>query len=91
MGHRLNPKEVRANLEKIIATLQANSVAVLLTATVSFDVDGQAYKQEFDSIYPDLAEKYGPLVPLYPRWHLGKRRAAYRRLAPQCGWRNGDH
>jgi acyl-CoA thioesterase-1 len=62
MGHRISPKEVRANLEKIIMTLQVNSVAVLLMATASFDVNGQAYKQEFDSIYPDLAEKYGLIL-----------------------------
>lgn len=64
MGHRLEPKEVRANLERIMATLQAKGVTVLLTAVVSVDKNGQAYKQEFDSIYPDLAETYGvTLVP----------------------------
>jgi acyl-CoA thioesterase-1 len=47
---------VRANLEKIIAALQANGATVLLTATASDGRNGQAYKEEL--IYPDLAEKY---------------------------------
>jgi acyl-CoA thioesterase I len=64
MGRGLNPKNVRANLDEIIATLQAKGVTVLLTAIVSNAENGQAYKQEFDSIYPDLAKKYGlTLVP----------------------------
>jgi acyl-CoA thioesterase I len=58
MWRGVNPTAVRANLEKIIAALQANGVTVLLTATVSDDRNGQAYKQVFDAIYPDLAEKY---------------------------------
>ncbi|CCJ05792.1 Lipolytic protein G-D-S-L family [Methylocystis sp. SC2] len=61
-GH--DPKITRANLDRILATLKQKGVRPVLTAMVSSANHGQAYKKEFDSIYPDLAAKHeAPLVP----------------------------
>lgn len=55
----VDPKIPRANLDQIIQTFQARGVKVLLAAMASSANYGQAYKKEFDSIYPDLAKKHG--------------------------------
>lgn len=61
-GH--DPKMTRANLDRILATLKQKGVRPVLTAMVSSANHGQAYKKEFDSVYPDLAAKHeAPLVP----------------------------
>lgn len=54
-----DPAVTRANLDQVIATLKARGAVVLLAAMVSSENYGQAYKKAFDSIYPDLARKYG--------------------------------
>ncbi len=62
----LPPKAARANLDKIIEAFRSKGVNVILAAMVSGDNWGQAYRQEFDSIYPDLAAKYGvTMVPFF--------------------------
>jgi acyl-CoA thioesterase-1 len=62
----LPPKDARANLEKIIEAFRSKGVNVVLAAMVSGDNWGQAYRQQFDSIYPDLAAKYGvTMVPFF--------------------------
>jgi acyl-CoA thioesterase I len=62
----LPPKAARANLERIIEAFRSKSVNVILAAMVSGDNWGQAYRQEFDSIYPDLAAKFGvTMVPFF--------------------------
>jgi acyl-CoA thioesterase-1 len=61
-GH--DPKITRANLDRILAALKQKGVRPVLTAMVSSANHGQAYKKEFDSVYPDLAAKHeAPLVP----------------------------
>ncbi|TLG75212.1 arylesterase [Methylocystis sp. B8] len=61
-GH--DPKVTRANLDQILATLKQKGVRPVLTAMVSSANHGQAYKRDFDSIYPNLAAKHeAPLVP----------------------------
>ncbi|MGD9544776.1 MAG: arylesterase [Methylocystis sp.] len=61
-GH--DPKVTRANLDQILTVLQQKGVRPVLTAMVSSANHGQAYKRDFDSIYPDLAAKHQvPLVP----------------------------
>lgn len=66
MLNGLPPKEARANLEKMIETFQSKGVRVILAAMVSSDNWGQAYREEFDSIYPALAAKYGvTMVPFF--------------------------
>lgn len=56
-GH--DPAVTRANLDQILATLKGRGINVLLCQMVSTRNFGQAYKKAFDSIYPDLARKYG--------------------------------
>jgi acyl-CoA thioesterase-1 len=61
-----SPKGARANLSKMIESFQSKGVTVILAAMVSSNNWGQAYRQEFDSIYPDLAAKYGvTMVPFF--------------------------
>lgn len=62
----LPPRETRANLERIIETFRSKGVNVIIAAMASSNNWGQAYRQEFDSIYPDLATKYGvTMVPFF--------------------------
>ena len=60
MWRGVNPTAVRETVTPFAckAAIIFSRFAVLLTATVSDDRNGQAYKQVFDAIYPDLAEKY---------------------------------
>ncbi len=62
----LPPTEVRANLEKMIEVFRSKGVTVILAEMASSNNWGQAYRQEFDSIYPALAAKYGvTMVPFF--------------------------
>ncbi|MGD9541191.1 arylesterase [Methylocystis sp.] len=70
-GH--DPKTTRANLDQILAVLQQKGVRPILTAMASSTNHGQAYKRDFDSIYPDLAAKHqAPLVPFILEGVWGK-------------------
>ncbi len=69
MLNGMPPANARANLAKMIEAFQAKGVAVVLAAMVSSNNWGQAYREEFDSIYPDLAKKYG--VTLAPSFMEG--------------------
>jgi acyl-CoA thioesterase-1 len=55
---------VRANLESMIAKIQASGAKVLLLGMLAPTNWGAAYEHAFDIIYPDLAKAHG--VPLYP-------------------------
>lgn len=60
------PTEARANLEKMIEIFRSNGMTVILAEMASSNNWGQAYRQEFDSIYPALAAKYGlTMVPFF--------------------------
>ncbi|MCC3243881.1 arylesterase [Methylocystis sp. WRRC1] len=62
----VDPKKSRANLDQIISMLRSKGVTVMLAAMVSSANWGQAYKQDFDSIYPDLAKKHGvTMIPFF--------------------------
>jgi acyl-CoA thioesterase I len=62
----LPPAGARANLDRIVDTFRSKGVNVILAAMVSGANWGQAYRQQFDSIYPDLAAKYGvTMVPFF--------------------------
>ena len=66
MLNGMPPAEARANLEKMIEAFQAKGVTVILAAMVSSNNWGEAYRQEFDSIYPALAGKYHvTMVPFF--------------------------
>jgi len=62
----VDPGKTRANLDQIVAALRSKGVNVMLAAMVSSANWGQAYKQDFDSIYPDLAKKHGvTMIPFF--------------------------
>ena len=60
----IDPKLTYANLDRILARLKASGVKVLLLGMLAPPNWGRDYRQEFDAIYPRLADKYH--VPLYP-------------------------
>lgn len=59
-----DPKQTRANLEKIIARLKAKNIDVLLAGMSAPRNWGPEYAAAFDAIYPDLAREHNLL--LYP-------------------------
>ena len=60
----IDPKETRANLDQILARLQAAHVKILLCGMLALENWGPEYAHDFEAIYPALAAKYA--VPLYP-------------------------
>jgi acyl-CoA thioesterase I len=60
----IDPKVVRANLDKMIDKITASGAKILLLGMLAPSNWGAAYEHEFDQIYPDLAKAHG--VPLYP-------------------------
>lgn len=58
----LDPAASRANIEGIIDAAQAEGVDVLLTGMQAPGNYGPVYKQDFDAIYPELAEEKGVLL-----------------------------
>ncbi|WP_454002261.1 arylesterase [Afipia felis] len=60
----VDPEVTRAALGEIIQRLKARGLAVLLCGMYAAPNLGEAYGHAFNSIYPDLAKKYG--VALYP-------------------------
>ena len=57
----IDPAVSRANIEGILQAAAAAQVEVLLVGMQAPGNFGPAYKQAFDSIYPDLAAEYGTL------------------------------
>ena len=55
----LSPEQARSNLEGILKAAEAADVEVLLIGLEAPGNYGEAYKQQFDAIYPELAEAYG--------------------------------
>lgn len=60
----LEPSKVYENLDAILTRLKAADVPVLLAGMLALRNLGPEYRQEFDSVFPRLAEKHG--VALYP-------------------------
>ncbi len=60
----IDPKVPRENLDKMLASLKAKGIPVLLTGMRAPNNWGADYAKNFDAIFPDLAAKYA--VPLYP-------------------------
>ncbi len=60
----IDPKIVRANLDKMIDRIQATGAKILLLGMLAPANWGAEYERAFDSIYPELAKAHG--VPLYP-------------------------
>lgn len=62
----LKPAETKANLAKMLATLKAQKVPVLLMGMRAPPNYGPEYQAQFDAIYADLAKEYG--AKLIPFW-----------------------
>jgi len=60
----LDPARAKSNLDKIIAAIRANGTEVLLAGMFAPRSLGKDYVRAFESMYPDLAGKYGLI--LYP-------------------------
>jgi acyl-CoA thioesterase-1 len=60
----LDPARARANLDKTIAAIKAGGAEVLLAGMFAPRSMGKDYVRAFESMYPDLASKYGLI--LYP-------------------------
>jgi acyl-CoA thioesterase I len=58
----IDPAEVRANLEQIMAEAAARGLPVLLVGLRAPGNYGADYKAAFDAVYPDLAAKYDALT-----------------------------
>ena len=60
----LDPKQTRANLDRIIRRLKARGVTVVLAGLTAPTAIGRGYSREFGAIFPALARQHG--VALYP-------------------------
>jgi acyl-CoA thioesterase I len=60
----IDPVTVRADLEKIIQKIEASGAKLLLLGMLAPPNWGEAYRHDFDRIFPDLAHAHQ--VPLYP-------------------------
>ena len=60
----ISPETTKSNLEEIIKIVQKKNIPTLLTGMKAPSSYGQDYQSSFNSIYPELAEKYK--IFLYP-------------------------
>lgn len=60
----IDPALVEQNLDKMLARLKERNIPVLLAGMVAAPNLGHAYGEQFGTIYPKLAQKYG--ATLYP-------------------------
>ncbi len=60
----IDPAETRRNLDAILTKLAERDLPVLLTGMLAPPNLGTEYGNEFNALYPALADKHG--VPLYP-------------------------
>ncbi len=58
----LPPEEARANLDAILARIEAKGLPVLLVPMLAPGNYGPEYKASFDAIYADLAARHGALL-----------------------------
>ena len=64
MLKRINPKETKKNLEKIIKIILDKNIGIILAGMVASPSHGLNYKKKFDKIFPDLSKKYDlQLIP----------------------------
>ena len=61
----LDPAQTRDNLDWIMATLKKRQIPTLITGMFAPPNLGEDYGAEFNSIYPDLAKKYGALYDTF--------------------------
>ncbi len=58
MLRRVNPNQIKQNLDKIINIILDNNIKVILAGMVASPTNGLNYKKKFDKIYPDLSKKF---------------------------------
>ncbi len=54
----IKPSLIKQNLNKIIEILQEKKITILLAGMLSQEALGNEYKNKFDRIYPELANKF---------------------------------
>ena len=54
----LKPSLIKQNLNKILEILQEKNITILLAGMLSQETLGSEYKNKFDAIYPELAQKF---------------------------------
>jgi len=59
-----DPAETRANLDTILSRAAEDDIEVLLVGLIAKDNYGPEYREAFNAIFPDLAEKYGTALQL---------------------------
>lgn len=57
----LDPAQARGNIEGILQAAETSDVDVLLVGMEAPGNYGPAYKEQFDAIYPELAQSFGSL------------------------------
>lgn len=77
----LDPKQTRANLDRIIGKLKARGITVVLAGITVPSALGRSYARDVAALYADLARKHG--VTLYPNLLAGV--AGDRRLNQRDG------
>jgi acyl-CoA thioesterase-1 len=77
----LDPKQTRANLDRIIQRLKARGITVVLAGIVVPSALGRSYARDVAALYADLARKHG--LALYPNLLAGV--AGDRRLNQRDG------
>ena len=55
----INPAKTRKSLEKIVASLKNRNIEILIAGMIAPEGMGNQFGQAFNSIYRDLATKYG--------------------------------
>ena len=58
------PRITRENIAAMLALLKEREITTVLSAVWAPDNLGEAYREQFNAIYPKAADQYG--VPLYP-------------------------
>jgi acyl-CoA thioesterase-1 len=77
----VDPAVTRTNLEQMIERLKARGIEIVLIGMLAAPNLGMDYKERFNAIYPDLAEKHG--LAFYPFFLEGV--ATDRRLLLEDG------
>ena len=65
----IDPANSRANLRGILQAARTQDVEVLLVGLAASTNYGDAFKSDFDSMYPDLASEFG--TDLFADWFAG--------------------
>ncbi len=79
----IDPSSTRTNLDKILAIGAEKGVRLFLIGMTAPNNYGPEYKEEFDSIYPGLAQKYSAtlvnrfMAPLLDKLDAGERLESY--------------